>query len=83
MIITYAQGLALLAKASDTYHYKLNPETVAQIWRGGCIIRAALLEEIRSAYKLNPALEMVQIDGAYPPVQQHVVYLGNFVTGMG
>jgi 6-phosphogluconate dehydrogenase len=63
MIITYAQGLALLAKASDTYHYKLNPETVAQIWRGGCIIRAALLEEIRSAYKLNPALENILFDG--------------------
>jgi 6-phosphogluconate dehydrogenase len=63
MIITYAQGMALLAKASSTYHYNLNPETVARIWRGGCIIRAALLEEIRSAYTSNPDLENLLLDG--------------------
>ena len=57
MIITYAQGMALLAKASKTYEYELNLETVARIWRGGCIIRAALLEDIRSAHKSNPDLE--------------------------
>jgi 6-phosphogluconate dehydrogenase len=49
MIVTYAQGMALLAKASEAYEYGLNLETVARIWRGGCIIRAALLEDIRSA----------------------------------
>jgi 6-phosphogluconate dehydrogenase len=63
MIITYAQGLALLFKASETYQYDLNLETVARIWRGGCIIRAALLEEIRSAQKSNPKLENLLLDG--------------------
>jgi 6-phosphogluconate dehydrogenase len=63
MIITYAQGLALLAKASKTYEYDLNLETVARIWRGGCIIRAALLEDIRSAHKSNPNLENLLLDG--------------------
>jgi 6-phosphogluconate dehydrogenase len=63
MIITYAQGLALLAKASKTYQYNLNLETVARIWRGGCIIRAALLEDIRSAHKSNPSLENLLFDG--------------------
>jgi 6-phosphogluconate dehydrogenase len=62
MIITYAQGMALLAKASKTYEYNLNLETVARIWRGGCIIRAALLEEIRSAHKSNPDLENLLLD---------------------
>jgi 6-phosphogluconate dehydrogenase len=62
MIITYAQGMALLAKASNTYHYDLNSQTVARIWRGGCIIRAALLEEIRSAYMSNPVLENLLLD---------------------
>jgi 6-phosphogluconate dehydrogenase len=62
MIITYAQGLALLATASKTYEYDLNLETVARIWRGGCIIRAGLLEEIRSAYKSNPYLENLLLD---------------------
>jgi 6-phosphogluconate dehydrogenase len=50
IITTYAQGLALLAKASEAYEYGLDLETVARIWRGGCIIRAALLEDIRSAF---------------------------------
>ena len=63
MIITYAQGMALLAKASKTYEYDLNLETVARIWRGGCIIRAALLEDIRSAHKSNPSLENLLFDG--------------------
>ena len=54
MIITYAQGFALLTKASESYQYGLDLEAVARIWRGGCIIRAGLLEDIRSAY-LNQA----------------------------
>ena len=50
MITTYAQGMALLKRASETYSYGLNLEAVARIWRGGCIIRSALLEHIRSAF---------------------------------
>ena len=44
MIIIYAQGLALLAVASDQYDYHLDLEAVA---RSGCVIRAALLEDGR------------------------------------
>jgi 6-phosphogluconate dehydrogenase len=62
MIATYAQGLALLKKASDTYSYGLNLETVARIWRGGCIIRAALLEEIRAAFQARPDLDNLLLD---------------------
>jgi 6-phosphogluconate dehydrogenase len=51
MIITYAQGLALLAVASEKYAYHLDLGTVARIWRGGCIIRAALLEDICAAFR--------------------------------
>jgi len=56
MIITYAQGLALLAIASDKYQYHLDLEAVARIWRGGCIIRAALLEDICAAFRAQPDL---------------------------
>jgi 6-phosphogluconate dehydrogenase len=48
--ITYAQGMALLVVASDKYQYHLDLEAVARIWRGGCIIRAALLEDICAAF---------------------------------
>ncbi|MGB8491695.1 MAG: NADP-dependent phosphogluconate dehydrogenase [Bacteroidales bacterium] len=50
MIITYAQGMAILSKASEKYSYNLDLEAVARIWRGGCIIRAALLEKISNAF---------------------------------
>jgi 6-phosphogluconate dehydrogenase len=62
VIITYAEGMALLKGASEAYHYGLDLEAVARIWRGGCIIRAALLEEIRAAYKKQPELASLLLD---------------------
>jgi 6-phosphogluconate dehydrogenase len=56
MIIAYAQGMALLAEASSKYEYHFDLEAVARIWRGGCIIRTALLEDIRVAYRNQPGL---------------------------
>ena len=56
MIITFAQGMAQLRAASQVYDYHLNLEDVARIWRGGCIIRAALLEDIRAAFHIQPDL---------------------------
>lgn len=55
-IVTYAQGLSLLDDASREYDYGVNMETIARIWRGGCIIRAALLEDIRNVYRAQPDL---------------------------
>ncbi len=56
IIITYAQGMALARQASSAYGYHLDLKTMARIWTGGCIIRAALLGEIEAAYKTNPEL---------------------------
>jgi 6-phosphogluconate dehydrogenase len=56
MITTYAQGMALLHQASITYKYELKLQDIASIWRGGCIIRAALLDDIRSAFVAQPTL---------------------------
>jgi len=56
MIITFAQGMADLRVASKAYAYNLDLETVARIWRGGCIIRAGLLNNIRSAFQKQPNL---------------------------
>jgi len=61
-IVTYAQGLAQLLAASKEYNYGLELETVARIWRGGCIIRAALLENIHQAYHKNPTLPNLLLD---------------------
>jgi len=62
MIVTYAQGMAQLRAASQAYDYGLNLEAVARIWRGGCIIRAALLEGIRAAYRARPDLPNLLVD---------------------
>jgi 6-phosphogluconate dehydrogenase len=51
MIITYAQGMALLVVASAKHEFHLDLDAVARIWRGGCIVRAALLEDIRAAFR--------------------------------
>lgn len=56
ILITYAQGFAMLRKASNTYNYGLNLGTIARIWRGGCIIRAAMLETFRAAFEEQPDL---------------------------
>ena len=55
-IITYAQGLHLLADASKEYGYNLDISVIAKIWRAGCIIRAGLLEDITEAFKAEPKL---------------------------
>ncbi len=62
VIATFAQGLAQLRVASTAYGYDLDLEAVARIWRGGCIIRAALLEDIRSAMKGRPDLPNLLLD---------------------
>jgi 6-phosphogluconate dehydrogenase len=62
MITTYAQGMALLAVASDKYKYGLDLEAVARIWRGGCIIRAALLEDICAAFRAKRDLPNLLLD---------------------
>jgi 6-phosphogluconate dehydrogenase len=56
IVATYAQGFALLTKASQVHGYELDLAEIARIWRGGCIIRAALLSEFRSAYRSQPDL---------------------------
>jgi 6-phosphogluconate dehydrogenase len=55
-ICSYAQGMALLRAASKAFDYNLNLSEMARIWKGGCIIRAALLNQIQDAFKEDPEL---------------------------
>jgi len=61
-VITFAQGMALLQRASTDNGYQLDLAEVARIWRGGCIIRAALLEDLRTAYRRQPQLANLLLD---------------------
>ncbi|HTB51161.1 MAG TPA: NADP-dependent phosphogluconate dehydrogenase [Ferruginibacter sp.] len=62
MITTYAQGMSLLYHASGEYKYGLKLDEIAAIWRGGCIIRAALLEDIRAIFAKHPELSNILIN---------------------
>ena len=64
MLLTYAQGMHLIATADTEYGYGLHCGTVARIWRGGCIIRAALLEDLSAAYERDPKLRNPLFDPA-------------------
>ena len=64
-ITSYAQGLQLLAAASQEYHWNLELSQVVRVWRAGCIIRAALLSDITTAYVANPALPNLLLDKAF------------------
>ncbi len=47
---SYAQGFHLLAVASPVYDYELSLSGTAYLWRGGSIIRSALLEGIQETF---------------------------------
>ncbi|GAB4548459.1 MAG: NADP-dependent phosphogluconate dehydrogenase [Pleurocapsa sp.] len=53
---SYAQGMALLSKASAEFNYNLDLAETARIWKGGCIIRAGFLDKIKQAFNDNPSL---------------------------
>jgi 6-phosphogluconate dehydrogenase len=61
-ITSYAQGMALLRLASEEYKYNIDLSEVAKIWRAGCIIRAALLSDIRDAFGRTPGLTNLMLD---------------------
>ena len=53
---SYAQGMALLSKASEEFNFNLNLAEIARIWKGGCIIQAGFLDKIKKAFNENPNL---------------------------
>ena len=61
-ILCYAQGLAMLYKASSELKMDIPLKDVVRIWRGGCIIRSSLLETFTNAFKKNPALSNVLLN---------------------
>ncbi len=50
-LISYAQGFNVLKQASEEFGWKLNLASIAHLWRGGCIIRSAFLNDIAKAFE--------------------------------
>jgi 6-phosphogluconate dehydrogenase len=61
-ICSYAQGFFQLQAAAEEHGWDLHYGEIAMLWRGGCIIRAAFLEDIKNAYDRNPELENLLLD---------------------
>ncbi len=55
-LLAYGQGLQLLSVASAQYNYAVNIAEVVRVWKGGCIIRSVLLNDLRKAYTQDPSL---------------------------
>ena len=61
-ICSYAQGYQLMRAAAAEMDWKLDYGRIAQIWRGGCIIRAQFLDHIRDAFARKPKLANLLLD---------------------
>jgi len=61
VIACYAQGFDQLRVASQEYKYGLKYDEIARIWKGGCIVRAKLLDPIRTAFKDKPGLKNLML----------------------
>lgn len=64
-ICSYAQGFQLMREAQKEYKWTLNFGEIAQIWRGGCIIRAVFLQKITEAYQRDPQLANLLLDSYF------------------
>ncbi|MBO1623887.1 NADP-dependent phosphogluconate dehydrogenase [Bacillus arachidis] len=61
-ICSYAQGFTQLKAASEEYDWNLDFGSISMLWRGGCIIRAAFLQNIKEAYETNADLPNLLLD---------------------
>ncbi|MCK9159020.1 MAG: decarboxylating NADP(+)-dependent phosphogluconate dehydrogenase [Bacteroidaceae bacterium] len=61
-IVSYAQGFNVLKQASEQFGWQLDTASIARMWRGGCIIRSAFLDNIATAFEKNPALNNLLLD---------------------
>ncbi|PEB52829.1 phosphogluconate dehydrogenase (NADP(+)-dependent, decarboxylating) [Bacillus pseudomycoides] len=61
-ICSYAQGFTQLKAASEEYNWNLDFGSISMLWRGGCIIRAAFLQNIKEAYEKNTDLPNLLLD---------------------
>lgn len=62
-----AQGMSLLLAASGEYGWGVNLREIARIWKGGCIIRARLLDTLMHAFERAPELPNVLLDADVGP----------------
>lgn len=72
-LVSYAQGFGLMQEASRVRAWGLNLAAIARMWRGGCIIRSAFLEQIAEAYERQPELSHLLLDGYFKAEMQEAL----------
>ncbi|OUE09795.1 6-phosphogluconate dehydrogenase, NADP(+)-dependent, decarboxylating [Clavibacter michiganensis] len=55
-VVAYAQGFDAIIAGAEEYGWDIDKGKVAEIWRGGCIIRAQFLNRIVEAYEKDSGL---------------------------
>ncbi|CAM4255176.1 NADP-dependent phosphogluconate dehydrogenase [Paenibacillus tarimensis] len=70
-ICSYAQGFAQMRAASEEYGWNLRYGDIAMIFRGGCIIRARFLQNIKDAYDKDPELRNLLLDSYFQNIVQN------------
>ncbi|MGC6454976.1 MAG: NADP-dependent phosphogluconate dehydrogenase [Coraliomargaritaceae bacterium] len=81
-ICSYAQGFQLMRDAQKEYDWKLDFGSIAQIFRGGCIIRAAFLQKITEAYARDPELANLLLDPYFHSAVQKAQQSWRKVVGL-
>ena len=78
-ILCYAQGFAMIAAASERFGWVLDLPEIARVWRAGCIIRSAMLNDMADALAQDPARNLVMapffadlVERAMPALRQVV-----------
>lgn len=61
-LVAYAQGLQLIHQASVEFNWGINLGECARIWKGGCIIRAKILDKIKQAFSKEGGLTHLLLD---------------------
>jgi len=81
IITCYAQGFALLREASKEYSFGLKFAEIARIWKGGCIIRARVLDPIKTAFTDNSDLPNLLVHPQFSSVVNELQKHLRFVVG--
>jgi 6-phosphogluconate dehydrogenase len=61
-ILCYAQGFAMMTAAAAEFGWALDMPAIARVWRAGCIIRSAMLNDMATALAQDPVRNLILTD---------------------
>ncbi|QYZ68819.1 NADP-dependent phosphogluconate dehydrogenase [Neotabrizicola shimadae] len=79
-ILCYAQGFGMIAAASTAFGWSLDMAAIARVWRAGCIIRSAMLNDMAAALAEDPARNLILAPGFAAMLEETVPALRQVVA---